>query len=1318
MYYFMPLQHVLYNSYACKLFFLAFLYLLLGKLGLYLATPPGYATIIWPPSGIALGVLIAHGSSLWPGIFIGSFVLNCSLSEIYTPEVGFIIPNVLTAGGIALGSTIQALAGYSLIRHFVGLPLQINRSSQITKVFLLGAPVACLIAATIGVFCLYANGVIAKELLVNNWFTWWSGDTLGVLVFFPLLLILPLKENQTTWKGHALNTLSSFGLLTLLMSLSLTFYFWRIFSVEAYDQSLTKFQTLIAENKRSLLSNFTNYEKTLLATAAFLKASPQLSQSIWKNYTKTLIDTQHLIGIEGLGLILSVPQKELPHFVNHVRFDGDKNFNLSPQSYSGSNYFIITYIEPQKENINAIGLNIAFEKKRLNAALLSREIGKTTISDSIQLVQDDQKTAGFLILHPVHLNSSSQYGTRSGWVYLAILARNFISQLTENQNRDLNVKIYEGDKPLQANLIYQSDKNIQASPGTFKQSSVINVMQKRWLIVWESTPLFEATEKSYLPLIILVCGFLFSAAFALFLFINEMKKMPAQEWLASREGYLFPAFIFIILSFGATKLYLVLENNQSYSLERLLMSELNTIDLLVRAQFQSGINALERMARRWEQARGTPYKIWSLDATNYIDTLKGLHAVEWIDPTYRIRWINPLEDNKNLIDMNIASADSAWKHVTIPHNLANTRSPILTQGPDVFTVYFPLTVNQQFGGLLAGIFSISEFFNQSLPQSLLHNYHITLSQGAQVYFQNKINTPIQSKLSFSKVISFGKHTWTLELIPTKQFIKYQKNQLPLMILISNLIIALLLAVVFRSIMISRLKSLYLEDSHEKLKESEERYNLVVDGMSVGLWDWKINEDKMYWSDKLKKMFGIKDKLHLPSMTYFMNNLHPDDKEETVKMLNDHLNHNGPYDIEYRFKDEEGNFGWFHACGQATWDQFGNAIRMAGSVADINERVNAKIALQESNKLKNAILTGAKHIIIATDTSGLVTVFNHAAENELGYNAHEIIGKKSPALWHDPKEVIQKATELSDELGYTITPGFNVFVEKAKRFGSDEGEWTFIRKNGSRFPVRLTATPLKNQEHVITGYLGVIENITERKQIENIKNEFVSMISHELRTPITSIRASLGFILDDMAEELSPIIHNLLNIANDNCERLILLINDMLDMNKIACGQMRFIIQRNNLAELLKQTKNLNQAYADKYDVIICAEPVDTEIYINVDADRFEQVMTNILSNAIKFSPPKSSVVIKSSCIENSVFIRVEDKGIGISKEFHNRIFTPFSQDDSSHKNTKGGTGLGLHICKQMVEKMNGNIGFESDIGKGTCFWIQFEFTRFKEKPPY
>ncbi len=206
------------------------------------------------------------------------------------------------------------------------------------------------------------------------------------------------------------------------------------------------------------------------------------------------------------------------------------------------------------------------------------------------------------------------------------------------------------------------------------------------------------------------------------------------------------------------------------------------------------------------------------------------------------------------------------------------------------------------------------------------------------------------------------------------------------------------------------------------------------------------------------------------------------------------------------------------------------------------------------------MTSAKHIIIATDPRGIVTVFNKAAEVALGYLARDIIGKQTPAIWHDQDEIIKKAAELSEEFGYYVAPGFDVFIEKAKKLGADEGEWTFIRKNGSRFPVRLTATSLKNEHNVITGYLGVIEDITERKQIENIKNEFVSIISHELRTPITSICASLGLVLDIMIAELSKEAHDLIKIAYDNCDRLILLINDMLDMDKISSGQMCFTFE--------------------------------------------------------------------------------------------------------------------------------------------------------------
>ncbi len=206
----------------------------------------------------------------------------------------------------------------------------------------------------------------------------------------------------------------------------------------------------------------------------------------------------------------------------------------------------------------------------------------------------------------------------------------------------------------------------------------------------------------------------------------------------------------------------------------------------------------------------------------------------------------------------------------------------------------------------------------------------------------------------TKTITIGNSTLTIEITPTSLFINNLKSNLSLIILISSFIISLLSAIVFRFIIVSQLNEAFLKESHKKLLESEERYNLVVDGMSVGVWDWKIEPEEMYWSEKLKEMFHVKDNTCL-SMDYFFNHLHPDDIKRVQNCLQKHLELQDPYDIEYRFKidNDEEEYGWFHACGRAKWDEYGKPVRMAGSIVDINDRVNVGKSLHESNNLKKA-----------------------------------------------------------------------------------------------------------------------------------------------------------------------------------------------------------------------------------------------------------------------------------------------------------------------------------------------------------------------------
>ena len=178
------------SNYFVRLGILTGLYLLTGKLGLMLALPPGYATVIWPPSGIALGMLLVCGARLWPGVLVASLLLNAYNSGVFADADWWSV-KLLAAFGIAVGSTLQALAGRALLVRFRGIPLRLDTPRDILSLLFLARPLTCVVAATIGTATLAALGIVASGDIVRNWLAWWSGDAFGVVVFMPLVLLAP-----------------------------------------------------------------------------------------------------------------------------------------------------------------------------------------------------------------------------------------------------------------------------------------------------------------------------------------------------------------------------------------------------------------------------------------------------------------------------------------------------------------------------------------------------------------------------------------------------------------------------------------------------------------------------------------------------------------------------------------------------------------------------------------------------------------------------------------------------------------------------------------------------------------------------------------------------------------------------------------------------------------------------------------------------------------------------------------------------------------------------------------------------------------------
>ena len=403
--------------------------------------------------------------------------------------------------------------------------------------------------------------------------------------------------------------------------------------------------------------------------------------------------------------------------------------------------------------------------------------------------------------------------------------------------------------------------------------------------------------------------------------------------------------------------------------------------------------------------------------------------------------------------------------------------------------------------------------------------------------------------------------------------------------------------------------------------------------------------------------------------------------------------------------KDGKPYWVHVdCDPI--EENGNVVGFIAIESDITQRKNTENDLIKRTSELNAVLDAATEIaIITTSADGIITMFNAGAEKMLGYTADEMVNKQSPALLHLPSEVELRGLELSKIFKSNIE-GFQVFITIPEKEGSETREWTYIKKDGSHIIVQLSVTFMQSDDGEIIGYLGVAQDITGRKKLEKLKNEFVSTVSHELRTPLTSIHGALKLISGGVAGEVPEKVKELIGMAEGNAQRLNRLINDLLDMDKIASGKLIFHFKTQLLMPIIEQSLVSNQSYANQYNVSLNIKQRIDGIKVNVDSDRLSQVLSNFISNAAKFSRSGDVVDILVSREDETIRVSVQDYGIGIDEAFHDHIFVKFSQEDTSAARSKGGTGLGLAISRELIASMDGKVGFESEKNKGSIFWLE------------
>lgn len=384
-----------------RIFLLAFAYLLAGRLALLLAIPPGFATAIFPPLGISLAAVLLWGNPMLLGVFLGSVLLNTSMA--ISGGAAFSLPVIIVAAQIAIGSCLATWVGASLIKKFIGFPNELLDEWSIFLFFVLGGPVASIISATIGVTTLCLNGIIQFSQVIYSWVTWWTGDTIGVLIAAPLVLILFAQPSQL-WRSR----FKTVG-VPLLVSCALIVGIF----ISASHSDQQKIERAHQENAKeiaeSLFSNFSRHIDALTPLKGLFIASDLVNAEDFRLFTAGLLEGGEA-GITALSWNQQLWQAERKDFERQLVAEGFQNFfifdrdgsdDLKP-SLEHERYVVVTYIEPYAKNSHAQGFNIASESIRNQALNFAYRTGRPAMTAPLEAIQGNSDDLSYLIFMPVY----------------------------------------------------------------------------------------------------------------------------------------------------------------------------------------------------------------------------------------------------------------------------------------------------------------------------------------------------------------------------------------------------------------------------------------------------------------------------------------------------------------------------------------------------------------------------------------------------------------------------------------------------------------------------------------------------------------------------------------------------------------------------------------------------------------------------------------------------------------------------------------------------------------------------------------------------
>lgn len=489
-----------------------------------------------------------------------------------------------------------------------------------------------------------------------------------------------------------------------------------------------------------------------------------------------------------------------------------------------------------------------------------------------------------------------------------------------------------------------------------------------------------------------------------------------------------------------------------------------------------------------------------------------------------------------------------------------------------------------------------------------------------------------------------------------------------------------------------------QQAQEKLHTSQTLLAKAEKIAKIGSWEYNHQTNQRSWSAELFHILGFSSYLEgqdrpkttcsIPSCAEILHHVHPEDRLLVKNTLRQGHQQGKPWQLNYRLLLPNGTVKYLESRGEPTVDRQGKVLKVLETIMDVSDRIKAEKSLQRSEE-QLKLITDALPILIAyIDNQQRYRYNNRTYETWFGKPRSTLLGLHIREL-------------VGEESYQTMLPYIETALSgKAVTF---EIQSPSSIKNGNAYWMNATYIPDLDSKGEIAGFFSMIDDITERKEIERMKSEFISVASHEMRTPLTAVHGVVKLLCSGRLGCLSPPVQEMANIALRNSDRLLRLIDDVLDIERMESGKETIDKEQCDSADLIQQAIDTMASMAQKHQVVIETKLNSQKLW--VDRDRIVQTLTNLLSNAIKFSAANSKICITSQLQGNEVLFAIQDRGRGIAADKRETIFERFQQIDASDSRHHGGTGLGLAICRHIIEQHGGKIWVESVCGKGSTFFF-------------